>query len=175
MAPAISTARKLRRYQTDAEPLWFKLRDRRLLGLKFRRQMPVDKYVVDLCCEPARLIIELDGGQHAERSEADCIRTAALETRGYLVLRFWNNDVLANTDGVIAAISTCLSQRERALGRSCSQHDLNSAGRCSPDAGGAKRRKGEGDEARDISPPHPSHRYAMGPFPLPSRERERDA
>ena len=109
MAPAISTARKLRRYQTDAEPLWFKLRDRRLLGLKFRRQMPVDKYVVDLCCEPARLIIELDGGQHAERSEADCIRRAALETRGYLVLRFWNNDVLSNIEGVVESIVDTLN------------------------------------------------------------------
>jgi very-short-patch-repair endonuclease len=100
MALAISTARKLRRRQTDAErTLWF----------KFRRQMPIDKYIVDFCCESARLIIELDGGQHAERREADRIRTAALEAKGYLVLRFWNNEVLDNIEGVVGSILETLS------------------------------------------------------------------
>ena len=95
----ITTARRLRRDQTDAErKLWFRLRDRRLDGLKFRRQVPIDCYVVDFCCESARLIVELDGGQHAERSAEDAARTAALEARGYLVLRFWNNEVLQNMD-----------------------------------------------------------------------------
>jgi very-short-patch-repair endonuclease len=98
-------ARKLRRNQTDAErALWFRLRDRRLDGLKFRRQMPVASYGVDFCCEAARLIIELDGGQHSERSRGDAKQTAVLEARGYLVLRFWNNDVLRNTDGVVEHI-----------------------------------------------------------------------
>ena len=72
--------------------------------MKFRRQMPIDGYVVDFCCEASRLIVELDGGQHAQQSEADCARTAALEAQGYLVLRFWNNDVLRNMDGVVSAI-----------------------------------------------------------------------
>ena len=109
MVSRVSTARRLRRDQTDAErALWFRLRDRRLAGLKFRRQMPIASYVVDFCCESARLIIELDGGQHANSQEEDAKRTAALEAQGYLVLRFWNNDVLKNTDGVVESIINTL-------------------------------------------------------------------
>ena len=66
--------------------------------------MPIDNYVVDFCCESARLIVELDGGQHADRSKHDARRTTALEAQGYLVLRFWNNDVLSNIDGVLETI-----------------------------------------------------------------------
>ncbi len=102
-------ARQLRRVQTDAERvLWFRLRDRRLEGLKFRRQVPIDRYVVDFLCADARLVVELDGGQHAERDETN--RTAVLEAMGYLVLRFWNNDVLSNTDGVLEAILNTLDR-----------------------------------------------------------------
>jgi very-short-patch-repair endonuclease len=105
MARNVTTARRLRQSQTDAErALWFRLRDRRLRGLKFRRQVPIDSYMADFCCEAARLIIEIDGGQHVERSGEDAKRTAALETHGYLVLRFWNNDVLQNIDGVLESI-----------------------------------------------------------------------
>ena len=104
-------ARKLRRDQTDAErKLWFRLRDRRLNGLKFRRQMPVRLYIVDFCCESARLIVELDGGQHSLRSAQDTKRTADLEAYGYLVLRFWNNDVLSNIGGVLKTIAATTSQ-----------------------------------------------------------------
>ena len=110
MASQVNTARKLRRNQTDAErTLWFRLRDRRLRGLKFRRQAPIDNYVGDFCCEDAHLIVELDGGQHVERSEEDTERTAALEARGYLVLRFWNNEVLRNIDGVLESIVNTLN------------------------------------------------------------------
>ena len=109
MASRVPIARKLRRNQTDAErTLWFRLRDRRLNGLKFCRQMPIASYVVDFCCEASRLIIELDGGQHAERNEEDAKRTAALEAQGYLVLRFWNNDVLRNIGGVVESIANTL-------------------------------------------------------------------
>ena len=105
MALRAGTARRLRRDQTDAErALWFRLRDRRLNGMKFRRQMPIRSYVVDFCCEAARLVVELDGGQHVERAPEDTERTAELERYGYLVLRFWNNDVLSNIDGVLATI-----------------------------------------------------------------------
>jgi len=105
MALRVGTARRLRRDQTDAErALWFRLRDRRLNELKFRRQMPIKSYVVDFCCESARLVVELDGGQHAERGIEDTKRTADLEAYGYLVLRFWNNDVLSNIDGVLKTI-----------------------------------------------------------------------
>jgi very-short-patch-repair endonuclease len=105
MASRVRTARRLRRDQTGAErTLWFRLRDRRLNGLKFRRQTPIGSYVVDFCCESARLIIELDGGHHAVQAQQDAARTAALEAFGYVVLRFWNNDVLSNLDGVIDTI-----------------------------------------------------------------------
>jgi very-short-patch-repair endonuclease len=103
MIAKVPFARRLRRDQTDAERvLWFRLRDRRLNGLKFKRQVPIDKYAVDFCCAEARLIIELDGGQHATRDESN--RTAVLEAMGYLVLRFWNNDVLQNMNGVLEEI-----------------------------------------------------------------------
>jgi very-short-patch-repair endonuclease len=105
MVSPVATARRLRRDQTNAErALWFRLRDRRLQGLKFRRQVTIGHYIADFCCESQRLIIELDGGQHAERSIPDAERTAALEAQGYLVLRFWNNDVLRNMDGVLESI-----------------------------------------------------------------------
>jgi very-short-patch-repair endonuclease len=107
----IRTARRLRRDHTDAERvLWFRLRDRRLAGWKFRRQAPIDRYVVDFVCVDARLIVELDGGQHVERTEQDIARTRILESMGYLVLRFWNNDVLSNTDGVVETILETLNQ-----------------------------------------------------------------
>ena len=66
--------------------------------------MPIESYVVDFCCESARLIIELDGGQHSQRSAEDAKRTTDLEAFGYLVSRFWNNDVLSNIDGVVETI-----------------------------------------------------------------------
>lgn len=111
MAQIISTARRLRRDQTDAErALWFRLRDRRLEGLKLRRQMPLDGFVVDFCCEAMRLVVEIDGGQHAEVTVRDNERTKALEAMGYLVLRFWNNDVLQNADGVVASILDTLNK-----------------------------------------------------------------
>ena len=72
--------------------------------------MPLDRYVVDFCCESARLIVEVDGGQHADSIERDANRTMALEAMGYLVLRFWNNDVLQNTDGVIESILDTLGK-----------------------------------------------------------------
>jgi len=103
MIAKVSFARRLRRDQTDAERvLWFHVRDRRLNGLKFKRQVPIDKYIVDFCCAEARLIVELDGGKHATRDETN--RTAVLEAMGHLVLRFWNNDVLQNTEGVLEEI-----------------------------------------------------------------------
>jgi very-short-patch-repair endonuclease len=110
MVSRVSIARRLSRDQTDAErALWFRLRDRRLNGLKFRRQMPIASYVVDFCCETSRLIVELDGGQHAA-STADAARTAVLEAQGYLVLPFWNDDALKNTDGVIESILATVRQ-----------------------------------------------------------------
>jgi very-short-patch-repair endonuclease len=105
-------ARRLRRNSTDAERrLWLRVRDRRLDGWKFKRQVPVAGYVVDFLCADARLIVELDGGQHAVRAAADNKRTEVLEAAGYLVLRFWNNDVFENIDGVLEEIVATLRPR----------------------------------------------------------------
>jgi len=85
--------------------MWSRLRDRRLLGLKFKRQVPIDRFVVDFVSADAKLIVEIDGGQHGQRAEADKHPTTVLESLGYLVLRFWNNDVLTNIDGVLELIA----------------------------------------------------------------------
>jgi very-short-patch-repair endonuclease len=111
MKASPKTARNLRRNQTHAErTLWFRLRDRRLGGWKFRRQFPIDRFTVDFFCADAHLIIELDGGQHADRSIADTQRTKVLEAMGYLVLRYWNNDVMQNIDGVLEDIYAALER-----------------------------------------------------------------
>ena len=109
-------ARRLRRAQTDAERrMWMLLRDRRISGVKFRRQHPIGAYVVDFCCAEARLIIEIDGGYHASNRNADATRSRVLEVQGYRVLRFWNNEVLGNTAGVLHRILEALRAPHPAL------------------------------------------------------------
>jgi len=99
-------AKRLRTDSTDAERLlWSRLRAHRLFGLKFKRQQPIGRYIVDLVCFDAKLVIELDGGQHADAVDTDATRDAWLNSQGFRVLRFWNNDVLSNLDGVLAAIA----------------------------------------------------------------------
>ncbi|HUC60901.1 MAG TPA: endonuclease domain-containing protein [Alphaproteobacteria bacterium] len=105
----LPTARRLRKTPTDAEiRLWSRLRRNQLDGFRFRRQQPIGAYVVDFFCPEARLIIEVDGGQHAIDEVRDAKRTQWLEGRGYRVLRFWNNDVLGNTDGALGTIRDAL-------------------------------------------------------------------
>ena len=100
-----SRAVELRTAPTEAESfLWDRLRDRRLDGVKFRRQHPIGPYIVDLCSPAQKLIIELDGGQHRGQAAEDAERTAELESLGYRVLRFWNDDVLQETDRVLRVI-----------------------------------------------------------------------
>jgi very-short-patch-repair endonuclease len=107
----------LRTNSTDAEKrLWQALRNRQLQGHKFRRQHPIPPYVVDFVCLESRLIVELDGGQHAEAQVYDSTRTEALERLGYKVLRFWNNELFENTQGVL----------ERVLEQLSSQHAVKS-------------------------------------------------
>ena len=107
----VKFARRLRQKQTDAERLlWFRLRDRRLVGWKFKRQVPIDRFIVDFFCPDAKLILEIDGGQHDERRARDENRTAILESKGYLVLRFWNNDVIGNMEGVLEEILNTIAQ-----------------------------------------------------------------
>jgi very-short-patch-repair endonuclease len=100
---AMSRAKQLRKHMTDAErALWRHLRSRQLSGHKFRRQQPIGQYVVDFVCLEKRLVIELDGGQHAETDQAsyDDERTAWLEQNGYRVLRFWNHEVLRSIETI---------------------------------------------------------------------------
>ena len=80
------------------------MRRKQLDGLRFRRQAPIGPYIVDFFCPDAKLVVEVDGGQHTDQQDYDERRTNWLEERGYRVLRFWNNDVLANTDGVVLEI-----------------------------------------------------------------------
>ncbi len=94
---------------TDAEiRLWSRLRRKQVDGYRFRRQAPLGPYVVDFACFDARLVIEVDGGQHADDAVADLARAKWLEAQGYRVLRFWNHDVLGNGDGVVEAIRAAL-------------------------------------------------------------------
>ena len=97
--------RQLRANQTGAEAkLWQHLRRKQISGLRFRRQVPLGPYIVDFVCLGKQLVIELDGGQHADRIAEDDRRTEWLRSRGFEVIRFWNNEVLRNTEGVVAAI-----------------------------------------------------------------------
>ncbi|AZO67246.1 MULTISPECIES: endonuclease domain-containing protein [unclassified Mesorhizobium] len=96
-------ARKMRKVMTDAElKLWNEIRAHRLMGLAFRRQMPIAGYIVDFACPDRKLIVELDGSQHAqaEASASDAARTAKLEALGWTILRFWNDDVIRDLDNV---------------------------------------------------------------------------
>jgi very-short-patch-repair endonuclease len=105
----IDRARQLRKNPTDAErKLWKHLRLKQLDGHRFRRQVPIGPYYVDFLCLERRLIIEVDGGQHAERKAEDAQRTAWLEGQGFRVIRCWNNEVLQNIEGVAEAILAAL-------------------------------------------------------------------
>ena len=108
----ISRARELRRDSTDAErKLWFAVCDRRLKGWKFRRQVGMGYYIVDFFCLEAKLIIEVDGGQHDRDRAKDEARTRYLQRLGFRVVRFWNNEVLGNLPGVLEQILTELKRR----------------------------------------------------------------
>ena len=103
-APLKKFSRRMRKEPTDAEKkLWQQLRMKQLGGLKFRRQVPVDHFIADFVCFEKRIIVELDGGQHCENQQ-DTERTEILKSKGFHVLRFWNNEVLYNIGGVLAEI-----------------------------------------------------------------------
>ena len=114
-------ARNLRKNQTLVEArLWYRLRGRRLLGLRFRRQHPVGPYFADFACLELGLIVELDGGQHnsTEGRWRDCIRSDVLAAHGFEVLRFWDNETLSNTAGVAEVIARRAAEIRRARGAS---------------------------------------------------------
>jgi very-short-patch-repair endonuclease len=153
-ANTVARSRALRRNATDAEArLWRALREA-FPHVKFRFQVPMGRYFADFCSHAAKLIVEVDGDQHAEAEGYDATRTRFLEGKGYRVVRFWNNDVLANVEGVIATIATHIPSP--LVGE-----------------GGAKRRM-RGSPERDVrvSPPHPPTAFGSGPLPLPQGERE---
>ena len=106
----LENAKSLRRTMTDAEQkLWYHLRAHRFMGLKFKRQKPIGRYVVDFACVEKKLIIELDSGQHVEAAEYDHERDAWLHSQGYTVLRFWNNELMNETESVLERIRLTLS------------------------------------------------------------------
>jgi very-short-patch-repair endonuclease len=106
----IANARHLRKNLTDAEQkLWRRIRSCQIQGCKFRRQAPIGKYIADFVCLEQKLIIEIDGGQHAVQREYDHNRSEWLKSRGFMVIRFWNNEVLNNMDGVMEVISRMLT------------------------------------------------------------------
>ena len=105
-------SRDLRNNATKAErALWTILGNRRLSGVRFNRQVPIGPYICDFVARTAKLVIELDGGQHGSRAGYDSARTDFLNAKGYRVIRFWNNDVLGNLDGVTATIIAALRDR----------------------------------------------------------------
>ena len=113
-----TNARALRRNSTDAERiLWSQLRDHRLNGAGFRRQVPIENYIADFICHTAKLVIELDGGQHfSDRGEqADAARSAVIEAKGFRVLRFSNHDVMTNRAGVLETIAAAIAERAPTL------------------------------------------------------------
>jgi very-short-patch-repair endonuclease len=110
LKPRTRRARALRADSTDAEwKLWAILRGRGLEGVKFRRQVPVGRYFADFACLEARLIVELDGGQHDAQADYDARRTEDLEAAGWRVIRFWNNEVVEAPDGVARSIAAELA------------------------------------------------------------------
>ncbi len=104
--------RVLRNAQTEAElRLWQSLRGRQMSGVKFRRQHPFEHYILDFACLAPKIVVELDGGQHCDASTYDARRTAALEKAGFVVLRFWNNEVFENPEGVLQVIWNAVCSR----------------------------------------------------------------
>ena len=113
-----ANARELRKNSTDAERiLWSELRDHRLNGIGFRRQVPIKNYIADFACHAAKVVVELDGGQHfSDQAEAaDAARSAVIAARGFQVLRFSNHDVMTNRAGVLETIAAAIAARAPTL------------------------------------------------------------
>jgi very-short-patch-repair endonuclease len=107
----LQRARRMRRDGTDAErKLWSLVRNRRLGGYKFKRQIWIGAFIADFVCEQPQLIVELDGGQHSMQMSYDFARTRYFKARGYRVVRYWNNDVLARTDAVVESLRQALRE-----------------------------------------------------------------
>ncbi len=106
-----SKAQELQQRSTDAEQaLWKRLRNRQLAGCKFRRQVPLGKYIVDFVCFERKVVIEVDGGHHQAHVSSDTVRTTWLESQGFQVLQFWNHEVLADPEAVQEALLGALQE-----------------------------------------------------------------
>jgi len=111
-------ARELRKDQTDVEKrMWAMLRDKRLARLRFGRQQPIGPYIVDFFCPERKLVVELDGGQHSERTKEDNARDRFLGKAGYKVLRFWNNEFIENEESVLGEIIRVAESRQDLVAR----------------------------------------------------------
>ncbi|NEV79909.1 endonuclease domain-containing protein [Rhodopseudomonas sp. BR0C11] len=143
-------ARELRKKSTDAERLmWSALRDKQLDGASFKRQVPIGPYIADFACHAKKLVVELDGGQHfaddAER--ADAARTAAIEARGFQVIRFSNHEVMTNRAGVLQSIADVLAARALTptLSRKRERERAERAGKLRPKQNEATQRPSSDD------------------------------
>ena len=106
-AGARQRARSLRQNMTEVERrIWQMLRSHQMAGYRFRRQVPIGRYIADFVCHETRLIVKIDGGQHDRASPQEAERSGFLQSEGYRILRFWNNEVLANLDGVYETLAT---------------------------------------------------------------------
>ena len=138
-------AQQLRNNATDAERrLWAHLSRRQLGGFKFSRQMPIGPFICDFLCRERTLIVELDGGQHADCAK-DARRTAYLQTQGLTVLRFWNNDVLTNTSGVLQTILAALYHQPARFARAHPQPLPQAGGEQVQPSPNPSRMRGEGN------------------------------
>ncbi len=109
-------ARNLRKNQTDAEQiLWLKLRNKRFLNYKFRRQFAIEPYIVDFVCLDLKLIIEIDGSQHIDQAYLDAERTLFLKQQGFKLIRFWNNDLFTQIESVLESIRLAIEGQEQNL------------------------------------------------------------
>jgi very-short-patch-repair endonuclease len=154
-------SRGLRRNATIAEQrLWYRLRSRSLYGMKFVRQEPIGSYIVDFVCREKRLIIEVDGGQHAE-NERDVVRDQWFRDHGYRVLRFWNNEVIQNIEGVLETIASTVQ-----MGELSSPSPRLPSGHLRPSSTGYGEGRGEG-----ASPQAPIREEAPSPDLSPQAGR----
>ncbi|AWN50443.1 endonuclease domain-containing protein [Methylobacterium sp. 17Sr1-1] len=161
--PGTARARTLRRTQTDAErALWSRLRDRRLAEAKFVRQLPIGRYFADFACREAKLVVELDGSQHAECGY-DRERDAWLASQGWRVLRFWNGEVARNLTGILETILASIMERRP----SPSPRGRGEAFAPLVGCEGSPQGEGEGvspEESHASRPPHPRSGFASARF-----------
>jgi very-short-patch-repair endonuclease len=173
LRPGTLTARRLRRDATDVErPLWRALRER-CPDWKFRRQHPIGRRIADFACPARKLAIELDGSQHAERIDADALRTAEIERYGYRVIRFWNSDVLENIEGVLETVLHALEHPTSPATRSIASRsdpsgaDRRAVGRVAPlrpegaERGNERGCVNEGHQGRFFGPASMTHRARL--------------